>query len=157
MNMNKTKHIIAFDMDGTIASLYTVDNWLPKLRAEDESPYIEATPMWDMEALREVLDTLRAAGWEIDIITWLSKNSSEAYKVKVRKAKREWLDRYGVKYDHFHGVAYGATKADSIRSRAKYGVLVDDNEAVRKGWKLGATIDPTKGDLIEQLKKLVDF
>lgn len=157
MNMNKTKHVIAFDLDGTLADLYAVPNWLPKLRAEDESPYLEAAPMWDMNALREVLDTLRAAGWEIDIITWLSKDSSESYKVKVRKAKREWLDRYGIKYDHFHGVAYGATKADSIRNRAKYGVLVDDNETVRKGWKLGVTIDPTEGNLIEQLMALVDF
>ena len=34
--------MICFDMDGTIADLYAVDNWLAKLRAEDETPYQEA-------------------------------------------------------------------------------------------------------------------
>ena len=46
--------MICFDMDGTIADLYAVDNWLAKLRAEDETPYAEAAPMWDMTALAEV-------------------------------------------------------------------------------------------------------
>ena len=31
--------MICFDMDGTIADLYAVPNWLDKLRAEDASPY----------------------------------------------------------------------------------------------------------------------
>ena len=30
---------IVFDMDGTIADLYGVENWLPKLRAYDPTPY----------------------------------------------------------------------------------------------------------------------
>ena len=30
---------IWFDMDGTIANLYGVDNWLDKLHASDASPY----------------------------------------------------------------------------------------------------------------------
>lgn len=34
--------MICFDMDGTIADLYAVPNWLDKLRAEDASPYADA-------------------------------------------------------------------------------------------------------------------
>ena len=86
--------MICFDMDGTIADLYAVPNWLDKLRAEDASPYAEAAPMWDMKALREVLLKLIDKGYEIRIISWLSKDSTEEYKTAVRKAKREWLEKY---------------------------------------------------------------
>ena len=73
------KKIICFDMDGTIADLYAVPNWLEKLRADDPSPYEDAAPMWDMERLREILLALSAEGWEIRVISWLSKDSSEEY------------------------------------------------------------------------------
>lgn len=156
--MNKPK-MICFDMDGTIADLYAVDNWLEMLRAEDPTPYLEAEPMWDMIQLAEVLTQLMAKDIEIRVITWLSKESSEDYKKSVREAKREWLERYGFPINHFHGVQYGATKADSVR---KYIVedesvwLIDDNEKVRNGWHLGKAIDPTACDIIEILSSLLD-
>lgn len=146
--MNKS---INFDLDGSVCALYSVPNWLEKLRAEDPSPYLDAEPMWDMEKLAKVLSLLKSAGWEINIITWLSMNSSEEYKDAVRAAKLAWLDKWGFVYDHFHGVQYGATKADSVRKRTDYGILIDDNEKVRNGWSLGATIDPTQVDIIEAL------
>lgn len=37
-------NIICFDMDGTVASLYEVDNWLSKLEKEDSSPFADAAP-----------------------------------------------------------------------------------------------------------------
>lgn len=146
---------INWDMDGTIASLYDVPNWLEKLRAEDPSPYLEAEPMCDMEKLNEVLEKLREAGWEINVITWLSKNSSEEYKDAVREAKKAWLEKWGFVYDHFHGVQYGATKADSVRERTDYGILIDDNAKVRDGWHLGETIDPTTTNIIVALAALL--
>ena len=36
---------IWLDMDGTIADLYAVDNWLDMLRAYDATPYVKAKPM----------------------------------------------------------------------------------------------------------------
>ena len=155
MKDEKNTKMICWDMDGTIASLYGVDNWLSKLRAEDPSPYEDAAPMWDMELLNYVCELLRAAGWEINIITWLSKNSSEEYKDAVREAKRAWLEKWGFIYDHFHGIQYGATKADSVRDRAKNAILIDDNEKVRAGWHLGKTIDPTQTNVIEELLRLL--
>jgi hypothetical protein len=148
-------NMICFDMDGSIADLYNVTNWLPKLRAEDPSPYLDAPPMWDMDALTSVLRKLQKIGWEIRVITWLSKDSSESYKTKTREAKKEWLERYNFPYDHFHGVAYGATKADSVRKWADEAILVDDNRKVRAGWHLGNTIDPTKENLIEKLENIL--
>lgn len=42
---------IIWDMDGTIADLYNVPNWLQKVRTYDVTPYAEAAPMWDMVRL----------------------------------------------------------------------------------------------------------
>lgn len=150
--MNKS---INWDMDGTIANFYSVPDWLTKVHSEDVSPYLDAEPMWDMEKLAKILLRLKSAGWEINVITWLAMNSSEEYKDAVRAAKLAWLNKWGFVYDHFHGVQYGATKADSVRKRTDYGILIDDNEKVRNGWSLGATIDPTKVDIIEALTSLL--
>ena len=146
--------MICFDMDGTIADLYGVSGWLDDLRAENPRPYAEAKPMWDMEALA---DALIALGVEIRIVTWLSKDSSEAYKDEVRKAKLEWLKAQGFPFDKFHGVRYGATKADSVRrylAESETAILIDDNAKVRSGWTLGEAVDPTAVDLVEFFKGL---
>ena len=47
---------IYFDMDGTIANLYGVENWLPLLRSCDASPYVNALPMLDMAKLWSLLN-----------------------------------------------------------------------------------------------------
>lgn len=135
--------MICFDMDGTICDLYGVPGWLEKLRAEDPSPYLDAAPMWDMERLRQALIALAGDGWEIRVISWLSKDSSPAYKKAVRIAKREWLARYNFPADKVHLIAYGTTKANAIRNAgASPGILIDDNKKVRDGWSMGDAIDP---------------
>ena len=150
--------MICFDMDGTIADLYKVPNWLISLRNFDPHPYRQANPMWDMEELASVLRQLQSSGIEIRIITWLSKDSTPDYDRAVRQAKREWLREQGFPFDHFHGVAYGATKADSVRrylSEGDTAILIDDNAKVRQGWHLGDTIDPTTCNIIEVLRNLL--
>ena len=148
--------MICFDMDGTIADLYSVKDWLPKLRAYDASPYADAAPMWDMNRLSGVLNVLIAQGWEVRVISWLAKESTAEYSAAVRKAKREWLNRYGFPADKLHLVAYGTTKADCVRKVAEAAILIDDNAKIRDGWHLGETIDPTNCDLIEKLWDLVE-
>ena len=150
--------MICFDMDGTVADLYTVEGWLEKLRAFDPSPYKDANPMWDMNKLAGILRQLQARGIEIRIITWLSKESTPAYNDAVRQAKREWLAKYDFPFDHFHGVSYGATKADSIRKYLKgneKALLLDDNAKVRQGWHMGEAIDPTTCNILEILQNLL--
>lgn len=148
--------MICFDMDGTIADLYGVDNWLDMLRTYDPTPYANAEPMWDMAELADILNALRANGVEIRIITWLSKETTAEYDNAVRNAKREWLAKYGFPYDHFHGVRYGATKADSVRKYLNGSAwLIDDNANVRKGWNMGEAIDPTTCDIVELLRGLL--
>lgn len=154
----KNVKMVCFDLDGTIADLYAVEGWLPMLRAENPTPYRIAEPMWNMVELAEVLTAIMAIGIEVRIITWLSKDSSEEYKDEVRLAKREWLAEQNFPFDHFHGVQYGATKADSVRRYLNEGetaILIDDNDRVREGWTLGETINPTNTDIIEALRSLL--
>lgn len=147
--------MICFDMDGTIADLYGVENWLAALRNEDPTPYLIAKPMVDMEKLRKVLYDLQENGWEIRVISWLAKDSSDRYKAAVRKAKLEWLEEYNFPYEICHLVQYGTTKADCVRGKGAPAILVDDNAKVRRGWSLGDTIDPTEGNFIDRLEELL--
>lgn len=150
---------IVFDMDGSLNLFYSVPNWLEMLRAYDPTPYEVAEPMWDMRILADTLKELQSQGLVITVVSWLSKESTPEYDKAVRAAKKEWLEKYGFPYDHFHGVKYGATKADSVRrylSPDDEAILFDDNAKVRKGWHLGATYDPTTENIIEVLKGLLE-
>lgn len=156
--LNVNLKMMCFDMDGTIADLYGVEGWLSMLRNENPLPYEIAKPMWDMIELAEVLNELREREVEIRVISWLSMDSSENYKKEVRKAKLEWLERMGFPYDKIHLVQYGTTKADCVRkylAEDETAMLIDDSKAVRKGWHLGETINPTECDLIATLKSLL--
>lgn len=148
------KKMIVFDMDGTLADLYSVPNWLKLLQAYDPTPYIAAKPIYDAARLNQLISDLKSAGWRIAITSWLSKESTPAYDAAVRKAKIEWLAAHGFAFDEIHLVKYGTTKADCTRYKAEYQILVDDNEKVRAGWHLGPTIDATN-DIMDALAALL--
>ncbi len=156
--MISSKGMICFDMDGTLADLYGVQDWEHLLRVENPIPYVIAEPMWDMDKLAAVLHKLIEQGWEIRVISWLARDATPEYDDAVRAAKTWWLRFYNFPYQKAHLVAYGTTKANCIRKIAEKGkaILVDDNAKVRKGWHMGETIDPTDGDLIERLEALLE-
>ena len=136
------KMTIYFDMDGTIANLYGVENWLEKLRAEDVSPYVEAEPLVDMRELSRLLNDLQLSGVNLGIISWLSKDATKEYDKMVRRAKREWLmeNLPAVEWDEIHLVKYGTPKHSCCREN--FGILFDDNDAVREKWeKRGTAFD----------------
>ena len=149
--MNRT---LVFDMDGTIANLYGVENWLEDLRSFNPRPYIVAEPMYDMDTLKVILEMLKCQGWRIVVTSWLSKESTREYDRMVREAKREWLAKYEFPFDEIHDVAYGTTKANCTIRLGGYQILVDDNEMVRKGWNLGNTINANE-NIIEKLLDLL--
>jgi hypothetical protein len=145
--------MIYFDMDGTIADLYSVENWLPRLRDEDATPYLEARPMCNMAILSELLIKAKAQGYGIGIITWLSKDATKAYKKAVRQAKKQWLNNYlGVKLDEAHFIQYG-TRKDYV-AKDKKGILFDDDERVRMRWR-GEAYNPTEQNIIEVLQEII--
>ena len=149
--MNRT---LVFDMDGTIANLYGVENWLEDLRNFNARPYIVAEPMYNMDELRTVLELLKLQGWTVAITSWLSMESTKEYDRMVRKAKREWLKRYNFPFDEIHLVAYGTTKANCTRKNGGYQILIDDNAKVRSGWNLGSTMDANE-NILEKLWALL--
>lgn len=147
--------VLVFDMDGTIADLYGVDNWLEDLRAENPRPYEMANPLYDMGALNSLLKIFKANGWKIVVTTWLAKGSTKEYDRLVREAKLAWLEKYAFPYDEIHLVKYGTTKANCTRRLGGFQVLIDDNEAVRNGWHLGDTIDANE-NILERLVNLLE-
>ena len=142
---------IYFDMDGTIADLYAVENWLPKLRAYDPSPYAEALPLVRLSVLARMLNRLQRNGYTLGIISWLSKDPDPTYGEAVTAAKLEWLAKHlpSVEWNEIHIVTYGTPK----QTLADYpdGILFDDEEKNREDW-LGIAFDET--DIIEILKGL---
>ena len=149
-----TNKVLVFDMDGTIVDLYGVENWLEQLRAYNPTPYRIAKPKCDMATLNTLLTILKEKGWTIVITSWLSKETNRKYDRLVRGAKLGWLNQYQFPYDEVHFVKYGTTKADCTRKLGGYQILVDDNEQVRAGWRLGDTIDANK-DIISELICLI--
>lgn len=137
MNINIT---INFDMDGTIADLYGVDNWLEKLRAEDASPYADAKPLIRLNILARKLNNLQAKGYKLAIISWLSKNGSKAYNEAVVEAKMRWLTKHlpSVKWDRITIVPYGTPK--QMYCETALDVLFDDEITNRMNW-LGQAYD----------------
>lgn len=146
------KKTIWFDMDGTIADLYSVENWLPKLRAEDASPYAEAAVMHNMSLLARYLNKLQTLGYTIGIITWLAKDSTREYDEAVRQAKSEWLQLHlhSVTFNEVYMVNYGIPK--SIFMNTDTDILFDDNEEIRNEWT-GETYEPI--EIFTVLKKLL--
>jgi hypothetical protein len=153
IKMTETK-VIVFDMDGTIADLYGVDGWCEMLNNHIVKPYEIAKPLYDMVELVDVLNELRNIGYIIAITSWLAKNTTKEYDRVVRIAKKNWLDGFNFPYDELHLVKYGTTKANCTRKLGGFQILVDDNEKVRNGWNLGATIDANE-NIIEMLKALL--
>lgn len=145
---------IYFDMDGTIADLYSVDEWLTKLRNRDASPYEEAAPMVNMKALNDLLERFVKLGITIGVISWLSKDSVSWYDKMVRNAKKAWLDEHLPTVQEVHFIKYGTTKKSAAKH--KDSILVDDNEKVRKGWTGYASIDANK-DILKELRKYLDI
>lgn len=156
--MKKIKYI-CWDMDGTIADLYAVEGWEAKLNAHDAEPYKVAKAIHDMKKLAELMHKAQEKGIEIHITTWLAKNTDHKYNKEVRQAKKAWLARNGFPYDKFHGVKFGTTKANCIRKEIRtnqLALLIDDNAKVRRGWNLGAALDPTRENFLEALEKILE-
>ena len=146
--------ILVFDMDGTIADLYGVENWLPLLRAENPLPYEIAKPLYDMDELAQILLQLKSKNYLIVVTSWGSLNATPEYMAKIRQAKKDWLYQYNFPFDEIHIVKYGTTKANCTRKYGGYQILFDDNQKIRKGWNLGATVDANE-NILEYLKKLL--
>ena len=125
---------IWFDMDGTIADLYGVQNWLDYLIAKDALPYEVAKPLVRLSALARILNNLQRKGFKIGVISWLSKNSTADYDEAVTNAKLEWLGKHlaSVDFDEINIVKYGTPK--QMFAKSENDILFDDEEKNRNDW-----------------------
>lgn len=131
---------IWFDMDGTLADLYGVENWLSMVRASDPTPYMVARPLVNLSALARVLNRLRREGHEIGVISWTSKTGTPDYNAAVTAAKYAWLAKHlpSVDFDEIHVVPYGTPKQIFCRTPAD--ILFDDEQPNRDNWT-GVALD----------------
>ena len=130
-NINIT---INFDMDGTIADLYGVENWLDYLIAENTRPYAIAKPLVNLSALARKLNALQRMGYNLAVISWLSKSGSAEYNEAVTAVKMAWLAKHlpSVHWDRVTIVPYGTPKENFCFSPMD--ILFDDEERNRNNW-----------------------
>lgn len=141
---------IWFDMDGTIADLYGVENWLEMLIAHDETPYAIAKPIVNLSVLARLMNKVQRKGFEICIVSALAKDSTAEYDEKVRNAKIKWLANHlkSVHFDEIRFVPYWYTK-NNVNTGTD--VLFDDEERHLEKWT-GTAIHASK--MIETLKAI---
>jgi hypothetical protein len=139
-------------MDGTIANLYGVDNWLDKLHASDASPYAEAGVMLNMSQLARLLNQLQTMGYKLGIISWLSKCPTAEYDRLVGAAKVWWLEKHlaSVSWDEIKIVPHGMPKEWFKQSEDD--ILFDDEAKNRENWD-GDAYEPEM--IIKVLKALL--
>ena len=130
-NLNIT---INFDMDGTIADLYGVENWLDYLIAENTFPYANAKPLVRLNLLARRLNTLQRNGYNLAVISWLSKSGTEEYNRAVTEVKVAWLQKHlpSVNWDRITIVPYGTPKQNFCNNPLD--ILFDDEERNRENW-----------------------
>ena len=144
---------ICFDMDGTIANLYAVENWLPMLRSYDPTPYAEAGVMLNMQLLARLLNRVQAAGNELVIVSWLSKEPTPEYDEAVTAAKLAWLNQHlhSVQWNEINIVSHGVCKNEFCMNDDD--ILFDDEQRNRDEWD-GEAYEPE--DIIEVLKRVLN-
>ena len=142
---------IFFDMDGTIADLYGVQNWLEYLLDANVLPYKIAKPLVRLNSLARILNRLQREGYKLGIISWTAKCGSEDYNKAVTAEKLVWLKKHltSVRFDEIHIVKYGTPKENFVKT--KNDILFDDEKANRDNWT-GKAFDVNA--IIEILKSL---
>ncbi len=147
------KKTIWWDMDGTIANLYAVENWLPKLIAEDTSPYTDAKVMWNMSLLARLMNKVQNMGYEIGIVSWTSKGGSDNYNNAVAEAKKEWLQKHlaSVNFNNIYIIKYGTPKSTVMDTR--FDILFDDEEKNRNDWEGIAYTPEMMMDILKTIVK----
>lgn len=143
---------ICLDMDGTIANLYGIQNWLEMLETEDTTPYKEAKPLINLSLLARYLNKIQRNGVEIAILSWTSKSGSNEYNKAIIEVKKAWLKKHlpSVDWDEIIIVPYGDCKNNYCRSALD--ILFDDECKNRNDWG-GRAFDETA--IFETLKELM--
>lgn len=131
------RQTIYLDMDGTIADLYSEQDWLSKLRNEQSGLFSNLKPMVSESRLLELFPSNE---YDIRILTMLPKGASKEYAEIVTAEKNQWLDTYFPTLKKRIFKKYGNNKNLKGSTRA---VLIDDNEEIRNNFR-GLAISPMR-------------
>jgi 5'(3')-deoxyribonucleotidase len=129
------KQIIYLDMDGTIADLYGIENWLERLRNEVEGLFLQCEPLITES---ELLVLFPNDIYELRICSMTPMNASKEYCVKVIEEKNIWLDKHFPSIKKRTYLEYGYNK--NIRN-SKNHILIDDNKTIRENYR-GLALEP---------------
>ena len=85
------------------------------------------------------MERLKNNGYQIGIISWLSKSGTVDFNKTVRRVKKEWLEKFFPYATEIHIVKYGTPKWSVAKDR---GYLIDDEEKNLFDWgsKYGKSI-----------------
>lgn len=123
------KQIVYLDMDGTIANLYGIENWLDGLLNEVEGLFLNCEPLVSSEELEKYFPNEK---YELRICSMTPLNASEEYCKVVIEEKNLWLDKYFPQITHRVYMKYGSNK--NLKNCQNH-ILVDDNEKIRNTFK----------------------
>lgn len=142
---------IYLDLDGTVVNFYGVPNWLECLEAQDSTPYRVAKPLVNLSTLARYLNRLQARGYNIGIISWLSKSGTDKFNAEVAEVKREWLAKHlpSVQWDEIHIVPYGVPKSTCATCPAS--ILFDDEQRNLNEWTANTHNMAYNADLLMEI------
>lgn len=142
---------IYLDLDGTVIDFYGVPNWLECLEAQDSTPYRVAKPLVHLSTLARYLNRLQARGYNIGIISWLSKSGTDKFNAEVAKVKRDWLAKHlpSVQWDEIHIVPYGSPKSNC--ATCPNAILFDDEQRNLNEWTANTHNMAYNADLLMEI------
>ena len=142
---------IYLDLDGTLVNFYGVPNWLECLEAQDSTPYRVAKPLVNLSTLARYLNRLQARGYNIGIISWLSKSGTDKFNAEVAEVKRDWLAKHlpSVQWDEIHIVPYGVPKSNC--ATCSNAILFDDEQRNLNEWTANTHNMAYNADLLMEI------
>ena len=142
---------IYLDLDGTVVNFYGVPNWLECLEAQDSTPYRVAKPLVNLSTLARYLNRLQARGYNIGIISWLSKSGTDKFNAEVAEVKRDWLAKHlpSVQWDEIHIIPYGVPKSNC--ATCPNAILFDDEQRNLNEWTANTHNMAYNADLLMEI------
>lgn len=129
------KVVTYLDMDGSIADLYGIENWLDRLHNEDKTIFLECKPMVTEEKLFSLFPQDK---YDIRILSMTPLGASDEYCKNVEEQKNAWLDKY---FPTITKRIYKKYSHNKNLKNSMHAILIDDSEPIRESFQ-GLALNP---------------